>query len=105
MKAHWKNPWEDALIVPIKELAECHAGIGSLYSDMQGNKFLMTREVVLEHWSYHKIVDAYILPSGDEFCMGIRYGNEGNDYLSPMGNQEKLKALYEKYSHLSDKNG
>lgn len=95
---HWVNPWEDAIPVPIEELAECHAGLGQLCGSAKGS-FLLTKEKVLEHWgSAGKNLDAYILPQpGGYHCIGIRYGAECSEYLSPAGDKEKVQALLNKY--------
>ncbi len=98
MKTHWINPWQDAIPVPIEELVECDSSLNQWCSDTQGNSFVLTRERILEHWNQAgDKIDAYILPSNLGHCMGIRYGNEGSHYLSPLGNQAKLEALLAKY--------
>jgi hypothetical protein len=59
----------------------------------------MTVEKVLDMWTQSgKRVDAYILPqpSGDH-SIGIRYGKQGSEYLSPMGERSKVQALLDKY--------
>ena len=95
---HWVNPWEDAITVPIDKLAECHAGLDQMCGSADG-PFLLTKEKILEHWrSAVDKLDPYILPSAKgSHCMGIRYGAEGSQYLSPYPNQEKLQALLDKY--------
>lgn len=100
MNPHWKNPWKDAVPVPIEELVECAYGIGEVWSGPEG-KFLMTKELMLEHWrNAGPNLDAYILPGTHwrQHCIGVRYGNEGSQYLSPHGVQEKIQRLLEKYS-------
>lgn len=96
---HWKNPWKDAIPVPIEELVECVHGIDQMWSDMSGSSFIMTKELMLKHWeSYGEYLDAYILPCASGYhSIGIRYGNKGNEYLSPLGNQEKVEKLLKKY--------
>lgn len=101
IKVHWANPWTDVIPVPIEELAECHAGLGGLcYSASVKGNFLLTSESVLEMWrSAGDKLDAYILPEPSGFhSIGIRYGNEDQDYLSPHGDKEKVQALLDKYN-------
>jgi hypothetical protein len=97
---HWVNPWEDAIPVPIEELAECHAHLGGTYRNMNGDAFPLTKETILEHWgNAGEKLDAYVLPCpSGEHCIGIRYGAEGSEYLSPAGDKEKVQALLNKYT-------
>jgi hypothetical protein len=101
IEIHWKNPWSaDAIVVPIEELVECAGGIGQYYRDHDGSSFIMTKENMLKHWKSrsNKHLDAYILPCPSGFhCIGIRYGNEHSQYLSPMADQTKVKLLLAKY--------
>lgn len=100
MKPHWVNPWEDAIPVPIEELVECAHGIGERFRDSNDTTFIMTKERMLEHWKQAgDKLDAYILlcPSGWH-CIGIRYGEEGSQYLSPMGDKDKVTALLRRYT-------
>lgn len=91
MKLYWHryNPWKDSIVyVPIEELAECVA-----------EGYHMTKEEILKHWSQDgKKLDAYILPEPVFHSMGIRYGREGREYISPMGDQKKLAELLKRYS-------
>lgn len=99
IKVHWVNPWEDAISVPIEELAECHHGLGQMFSSISGT-YTLTKEKVLEYWCMAgDKLDAYILPEPGVLghSIGIRYGNEGNEYISPMGDKEKVQALLDKY--------
>lgn len=98
-KPHWPNPWPDVVYVPIEELAECHAGLGQRYGDVDGKSYILTKERVLEHWRRAgEKLDAYILPQPSGFhSIGIRYGSEGPDYLSPLGECSKVTALLGKY--------
>lgn len=85
--------------MPIEELAECHGGLGQLYGNLDGSSAILTKEEVLRHWrTAGDKLDAYILPqpSGDH-CIGIRYGNDGSDYLSPLGDTKKVQALLKQY--------
>lgn len=97
---HWPNPWSDVVYVPLEELAEVAQGIGERWSDLQGSPFIMTTEMMLEHWRQAgDKLDAYILPCPSGYhCIGIRYGAEGPQYLSPAGNTEKVTALLQKYT-------
>lgn len=97
---HWINPWADTVPVPIEELAECHYGLNKPCSRLDGDSFILTKEIILEHWRSGKSdkLDAYILPQPDgDHCIGIRYGNKGSEYLSPFGDKEKVQALLNKY--------
>jgi hypothetical protein len=101
IKVHWNNPWNDAIPVPIEELAECYEGLGKSCLDSRDNStFIWTVEKVLAHWRQKPTekLDAYVLlcPSGMH-CMGIRYGNKDSQYLSPAGDPKKLEALAKKY--------
>jgi len=96
---HWVNPWENAIPVPIEELAECHANLGGIYRNQFNKADWLTKEAVLEHWnSAGDKLDAYILPQPSGFhSIGIRYGARDSEYLSPMGDKEKVQALLNKY--------
>lgn len=98
MKVHWVNPG-DAIPVPIEELVECAHGIGERWSDTNGSSFIMTKEQMLAHWqSAGDKLDAYILPCPSGWhSIGIRYGEDGPDYLSPMGDKSKVEQLLQKY--------
>lgn len=100
MKPHWSNPWHDVVYVTIEELAECHLGLGEMCGQMNGESFILTKEKILEHWRRAGVeLDAYILPQPSGFHdMGIRYGAEASQYLSPAANKEKIAILYKKYT-------
>ena len=89
--AHWHdfNPWADRLIyVPdLEEFLEC------LYYPDNAQHY---RDKCTH---YYDKVDAYILlqPSGMH-SGGIRYGREGNEYLSPYMNSAALERLARKYA-------
>lgn len=95
---YWINPWENAVSVPIEELAECHAGLGEPYYSSSGT-LILTKETVLTSWQFEGYkLDAYILPQLSGYhSIGIRYGNEPSEYLSPAGDKEKVQALLDKY--------
>lgn len=100
-KPHWVNPWDDAIPVPIEELVECAMGIGESWRDHRTDtSFIMTKEIMLEHWKQSgDKLDAYILPCPSGWhCIGIRYGAEGSQYLSPAGDKDKVTALLRKYT-------
>lgn len=98
MKPHWPNPWH-VVYVPIEELAGAVAGLGKTWRDVDGSTFIMTEERTLEHWRQAgDKLDAYILPQRSGFhSIGIRYGAEGSEYLSPMSDVAKVQALLKKY--------
>lgn len=109
-KPHWNNPYRGAIPVPIEELAECAHGLNERWGDHTTNppsSFIMTKEIMLEHWltvggrfpQKDVKLDAYILPCTSGFhCIGIRYGKEDSQYLSPAGDQKKVAALLRKYT-------
>lgn len=81
--AHWHdfNPWATHLIY-VPSIAEA--------KDAQYENYVF-------HY-YGVAVDAYILaqPSG-QHSLGIRYGKEPEDYLSPPIAQDKAEQLIKKY--------
>ncbi len=96
---HWINPWADAVPVAIEDLANCHEGLGGYYSTMTpGERILMSQERILEHWrKAGDKLDAYILPQPNGWhSIGVRYGNRGQDYLSPPANLIRTRALLER---------
>jgi len=100
IKTYWKNPWSDAIPVPIKELVKCVHGLNQSCGDGQGGSFLLTQERILEHWQqYGDKLDAYILPSViGWYSIGVRYSDDGPQYLSPLANQEATKDLLKIYT-------
>lgn len=103
---HWPNPWNDAVPVPIEELAGCHGGLLTYYGVLGSDeRVLMTVEVILAHWqsSGEGPLDAYILPcywnGKPHHSIGVRYGAEGSQYLSPPACQEKTEALLRRYQN------
>jgi len=95
---HEHNPWKDRLVyVPAEELVECCAVIGNEVRNLNGEIFVATAESILKRWSlYGDKLDAYILPFTAD-SGGIRYGPEGDEYLSPSLDYLKLKSLLMKY--------
>lgn len=100
--AHWdaENPWRDGLVyVPIEELAEALSG-GQVKIGRDGNVVERTAKYNLERWrKYGDKLDAYVLPSSDGLhSAGVRYGPEGDEYLSPAAiYPEKLDELVSRY--------
>lgn len=99
----WSNPWaRDVVYVPIEELAACVDGLGTTCVNAKGERFIMTVETTLSHWRQKgpgERLDAYILPQADgRHCIGVRYGAEPSEYLSPFGERAKVAALLAKYS-------
>jgi hypothetical protein len=99
IKPHWPNPWPDVIYVPIEELAACYAALGQGCTDIDGSRFVWTVDRVLEHWSQAgDKLDAYILPQPSGWHdIGIRYGSEGHQYLSPGADRERVTALLKRY--------
>jgi len=84
MTPHWQDhdPHADqAVYVPLEELAECCAGGTVRLSD--GTEADNSRELVLEGWrSLGDKVDGYILPDEDGFhSVVLRFGGEECDYI------------------------
>jgi len=100
IKPHWPNPWDDVVYVPIEELAAVCQGIGQGCTDIDGSRFILTADRVLEHWRQAgDKLDAYILPQPNGWHeIGIRYGERGNQYLSPMADRELVTALLRRYT-------
>lgn len=99
----WPNPWaREVVYVPIEELAACVDGLGQHCVNAKGERFVMTVETTLAHWRQKgpgERLDAYILPQADGYHpIGIRYGAEPSEYLSPFGERAKVAALLAKYS-------
>lgn len=105
-KPHWTNPWDDVVYVPIEELVDCAYGLGKTWTDVDGSSFIMTRERMLEHWKQAgDKLDAYILPCGSgHHSIGVRYGEDGPEYLSPHGDTAKVEALLQKYKPANKEN-
>jgi hypothetical protein len=97
MTPHWhdQNPWRDKIVyVPLERLAECVAG-GTI-SDHTGAIEPYDVAFVLRFWAQGgDKLDGYILPQPGGFhSIGVRYGAEGSQYLSPHNaHPEKTAAL------------
>lgn len=80
--AHWhdSNPWADSVCYIPVELAAalCEYSWGA--------------DETLAHWrQYGEKLDAYILPQpSGRHCLGVRYGAEGPEYISPHGNEARM---------------
>ncbi|MBT1509425.1 hypothetical protein KIP88_02825 [Bradyrhizobium sp. SRL28] len=102
MTPHWheQNPWRDQITyVPIERLAECVAG-GTISMGTHGPSVPYDVAFVLKHWAnYGDKLDAYILPQPHgRHSIGIRYGAEGSEYLSPHNaHPQKTLALLAEY--------
>jgi hypothetical protein len=98
-KPHWddENPWRYNLVyVPIEELAGC-----SLRLEDPNNTWAMIETIA--HWAqYGPKLDAYILRDSTLVSAGVRYGPEGNHYLSPALSLPKVMALRAKYLNQDD---
>jgi hypothetical protein len=100
---HWTNPWNDAIPVTLLELAACHYGLGKPCGALDGSSVILTIDHILAHWrQYGNKLDAYILPQPNGWhSIGVRYGNEGQQYLSPAGDRERVTALLNHYWSIS----
>jgi hypothetical protein len=98
MKQHWheQNPWRDKVVyVPLERLAECVAG-GTVSIGLDGPVVPYDAAFVLARWERTSDrLDGYILPQPGGFhSIGVRYGAEGSQYLSPHNaHPEKTAAL------------
>ena len=93
---HWKNPWEQAVPVPLDLLASCVAG-GNI-RDETGKTVPYDADYILKYWaSYGDKLDGYLLQGmpGGHISAGVRFGPEGPDYLSPYIPPEKRELAFE----------
>lgn len=109
--AQWDrfNPWRDRLVyVPIEILVHCCTG-GSITSLTGfGTKITVPNDAnfILAQWHDYRFrygaIDGYILPQPDgNHSIGIRYGEEGSQYLSPYNaNPELTEVLLAHYRAL-----
>lgn len=91
---HWINPWENAIPVPVEELAEALAE-GTVGTDYD-------KDYLIKYWgTFGDKLDAYFLenplsPYG--LSAGVRFGNRGDRYLSPyIRDIGKARTLLNKY--------
>ena len=93
MKTHWHdlNPWKDKILYIPVELA------ASLC------EYSWSDEETLTHWrQYGDKLDAYILPQPSGLhCLGVRYGADGPEYVSPHANQKALTGVLELFKDLT----
>jgi hypothetical protein len=98
---HWheQNPWKDrVLYVPLAELAECMLAFDK---PIQTSNGIVTCDLqfILDHWRQHgDKLDAYVL-TGKTFTAGVRFGPEGEHYISPGFTLPKLWKLVQKYGN------
>lgn len=97
---HFENPWQEAIPVPLEELAACVAG-GTI-STPDGVK-VYDVAYVLQSWRrYGETLDGYLLIAGSQdpstICVGVRFGEDGPQYLSPYCEDRQLAmSLVQKY--------
>lgn len=75
---HWINPWEEARDVLVEDIIDIASHYNRHWDPTQ-------RAKELRYWieQYGSKVDGYILPSPSGWhALGVRYGNEGYEYLS-----------------------
>ncbi|MEQ1950958.1 hypothetical protein [Mesorhizobium sp. CN2-181] len=103
---HGQNPWADSLVyVPIEELAACSMLIGRNLQLADGTTVICTIEHMLNHWhEYGDKLDAYVL-TGPLLTGGVRFGPEGENYLSPGFSLPKLRELMIKHRIKSKRPG
>jgi len=100
--AHWNeyNRFSGELVhVPLEELARCCAG-GSVGLP-NGDVVAYDEAFVLAEWqAAGDRLDGYILPWEDgRYSIGIRYGSEDADYLSPsIKNLGLVRELHARHS-------
>lgn len=88
METYWHewNPWNDSglIYIPI-ELCAALCNYSRSWSD----------EETVTHWrQYGDKLDCYILPQPSGMhSLGVRFGKEGHEYLSPYGNHKAIDAL------------
>lgn len=89
MTPHWhdSNPWAERVIyIPVELAAEI--------ATQPTQWMLSDAAAVLRHWRhYGQALDAYLLPGPSGISLGVRYGADGPDYLSPMANQAKARLV------------
>jgi hypothetical protein len=96
---HWPNPYESsAVYVPLAELVKAYQFLNQMRPTNHGGEVLVTEELLISDWTHDGLlwVDAYIVPQGDDYAAGVRYG-EGSSVLTPAFKGELLKALYDRY--------
>jgi hypothetical protein len=96
---YWDNPWDDAISVPLRELAETIAEPDQFCRMEDGAREPMDAEHYLREWAqYGNLLDAYVLLGPDYVSVGVRFGQKGHEYLSPYArDQDAARALGMKY--------
>lgn len=98
---HWhaETPWAEAAVyVPATELAEALAGGTVRQTD--GTVVPMDAKFHLAAWDRLGETDCYILDGPMGFSVGIRYGAEEHEYLSPhVRDQAVVQALYQRHTN------
>lgn len=71
------------------------------YMANENESYILTVQVLLDSWKEcGDKLDAYILPQPSGYhSIGIRYGNDGHEYLSPPADKEKAQALLNELSY------
>jgi hypothetical protein len=75
---HWINPWDEARDVLVEDIIDIASRANQYWPPTQ-------RAEDLRNWvgKYGSKVDGYIIPSPSGWhALGVRYGNEGYEYLS-----------------------
>ena len=95
---HWPNPYPEAVPVTLEELAECVQGLDLPCWDTTTTPhttFTYTKDKILQYWrNAHPKLDAYILPQPSGWHdIGVRYGSEPHQYLSPPADKERTAEL------------
>jgi hypothetical protein len=95
---HDFNPWANTLIY-LPDLEEFLEALPDdevrVYSEEGTSRIARNRTQYQNQITSLKKYDLYVLKDGE---LGVRFGKEGNQYLSPYSDKEKAKALWAKYS-------
>jgi hypothetical protein len=91
---HEYNPWKDQVVyIPLNVAAVLHDAIGEPIATSDGVQ-IVTADFLIAGWQqYGSIVDAYLLPEKDYISLGVRFGQNPEDYFSPPCNQQKAKRV------------
>jgi hypothetical protein len=99
-EVHFKNPWPEAIPVPVQELVACCAGgTVSTPNGVRSND----EAYLLERWrQFGEKLDGYLLIASSQdpttLRVGVRYGPAGEQYLSPhCQNRQVAMDLLQKY--------
>ena len=95
---HWPNPWPEAVPVSLETIADLVAGGAIRQPD--GSIVLYDAAYALAYFkSMGAKLDPYLLSGGGRIQAGVRYGAEGNEYISPylpLERQGEARAAYTK---------